>query len=288
MIIEIAKFSGYCYGVKRALNITEKALEKYGKKKKKVYTLGSIIHNPGVVKKLSTRGLISVNNIEDVEDGSIFIIRSHGMSSILLNLLKKKKDIYIIDATCPFVKNAQMRAVELSEMGFFVVVIGNKEHPEVCSIKDNVNPERITVIENSKDIMDSVYNKKKIGVVVQTTQKIDRLKDITGKLLDFSEELYIVNTICDTTKKRQESVRKLSKKVDVMLVIGGKNSANTTHLADISRENNRYTYHIESSSDMDPGWFGKDNKIGICGGASTPENDILDVKKKIELINTLS
>ncbi len=285
MKIEIANFSGYCYGVKRALNIAEKALDKYGKKNKKVYTLGSIIHNPGVVRKLSIRGLISVNSIEDVEEGSVFIVRSHGMSPILLNLLKKKKDIEIIDATCPFVKNAQMRAFELSKMEFFIVVIGSKDHPEVSGIKDNVNTENITVVDSLKDIRESVYNKKKIGVVVQTTQKIDKLKDITMELLNFTEELYIINTICDTTKKRQESVRKLSKKVDLMLVVGGKNSANTTHLANISRENNRRTYHIESSSEMVPSWFRKDDKIGICGGASTPKEDILDVKRKIELIN---
>jgi (E)-4-hydroxy-3-methyl-but-2-enyl pyrophosphate reductase len=285
MEIEIANFSGYCYGVKRALNITEKALDKYGKQNKKVYTLGSIIHNPGVVKKLSIKGLISVNNIEDVQDKSVFIVRSHGMSPVLLNSLKSKKDIEIIDATCPVVKNAQIKAFELSKIGFFIVVIGSKDHPEVCGIKDNVNPENITVVNSKKDIKKYVYNRKKIGVVVQTTQKIEKLKEIALELINFTEELYIINTICDTTKKRQESVRELSKRMDLMLVVGGKNSANTTHLADISRENNIRTYHIQSSSEMDASWFKKDDKIGICGGASTPVEDILDVKRKIEIID---
>lgn len=280
MKIELLKYSGYCFGVKRALKLTEEALAKHHSNGKKVFTLGSIIHNPGVEKELLKQGLISIDDIGDMEDGSVFIIRSHGMSPILINVLKER-NIDIIDTTCPFVKKAQSKAGELEEMGFFVAVIGNKKHPEVCGIREQVSCDKVAVIENEKDLV--LLNKKeKIGVVIQTTQTIGQLKRLTDKLLDISKEVYIVNTICDTTKNRQNSVRSLSKRTDLMLIVGGKNSANTTHLADISRENNPRTYHIESNADIEPVWMKDAKIIGICGGASTPEKDILEIKKKIE------
>jgi len=284
MKVELSKYSGYCFGVKRALKLTEEALIKHNNDGKKVFTLGSIIHNPGVEKELSKQGLISIDDIGDMEDGNIFVIRSHGMSPVLIDVLKER-NIDIIDATCPFVKKAQSKASELEEMGFFVAVIGNKEHPEVCGIREQVSPDNVAVIENEEDLV-LLNKKKKIGVVIQTTQTISQLKRLTGKLLDSSREVYIVNTICDTTKNRQDSVRDLSKKTDLMLIVGGKNSANTTHLADISRENNPMTYHIESSTDIESSWMKNTKTIGICGGASTPEKDILEIKKKIEDIKS--
>lgn len=280
MKIELSKYSGYCFGVKRALKLTDETLKNNHDAGRKVFTLGSIIHNPGVEKELSARGLISVSDLKDIEDNSVFIIRSHGMSPGLINILKKRK-IIIIDTTCPFVKKAQSKASELEKKGFFVAVIGNKEHPEVIGIREQVSPDKVAVIENAEDLV-LLDKQMKIGVVVQTTQTLHKLKSLTGKLLDISKEAYIINTICDTTKNRQDSVRKLSKRADLMFIIGGKNSANTTHLADISRENNPRTYHMESSSDIKLEWLKDSNLIGICGGASTPEKDILEIKKKIE------
>ncbi|MCD4670328.1 MAG: 4-hydroxy-3-methylbut-2-enyl diphosphate reductase [Actinomycetia bacterium] len=284
MKIEIAKYSGYCFGVKRALKLAEEALVRHGGDGDRVSTLGSIIHNPGVEKELSIKGLISVDDIRDVEDGSVFIVRSHGMTPALLDALRKRK-INIIDATCPFVKKAQVEALKLAEGGFFVAVIGNKEHPEVCGIREQVNCDKVVVIENEEDLC-LLNNEKKIGVVVQTTQTIGKVIELTGKLLVSSREVYIINTICDTTKKRQDTVRNLSKRADLMLVVGGKNSANTTHLADISKENNLRTYHIENSTNIKPAWLEGAEIIGICGGASTPEKDILEIKKKIEDMKT--
>jgi len=280
MKIELSKYSGYCFGVKRALNLAGEALARHHSDGKKVFTLGSIIHNPGVEKELSKQGLISIDDIGDMEDGSVFVIRSHGMSPALIDVLKKR-NIDIIDATCPFVKKAQSKASELEEMGFFVAVIGNKEHPEVCGIREQVSHDKVAVIENEEDL-ELLNKKEKIGVVVQTTQTIGQLKKLTGKLLDNSREVYIINTICDTTKNRQNSVRDLSKRTDLMLIVGGKNSANTTNLANISRENNLRTYHIENSRDIESAWLENAKTIGICGGASTPEKDILEIKKKIE------
>jgi 4-hydroxy-3-methylbut-2-enyl diphosphate reductase len=232
------------------------------------------------VRELSGNGLISVDKVDDIEDGSIFVVRSHGMSPVIIDALNKKK-IDIIDATCPFVKKAQSKAVGLAKDGFHVVVIGDRDHPEVCGIREQVDKNKISVVNSIEDLK-TVAGKKRIGIIVQTTQTMEKLKEMTCLLLDSSKELYVVNTICDTTKKRQDSVRRLSKKTDVMLIVGGKNSANTTHLADISRENNPNTFHIENSRHIKKEWFENARKVGISGGASTPEKDILEIKKKIE------
>ena len=284
MKVEIAKYSGYCFGVKRALNIVEKTLKKYSGSGKKVYTLGSIIHNPGVVRELSSNGLISAGDPGDIKPDSIFIVRSHGMSPKVLKSLAGK-NIEIIDATCPFVKKAQAKAKKLEEQGYFVVVIGNRDHPEVIGIKGHVSGADVMVIENISEAS-AFLNKKKIGVVVQTTQTADKVKEIISELTCKCRELIIYNTICDTTKNRQDSTRKLSGKVDVMIIAGGRNSANTTHLADISSSENNRTYHIEGYNEINPGWFKDSEKIGISGGASTPEKDIIEIKNMIESIDS--
>ena len=281
MEVKTAKYSGYCFGVKRALKITEEILKKnQGKKKTKVLTLGSIIHNSGVTDELAKKGLISVKELEEIEPGSIFIIRSHGMSPNLIKEIKER-NIKIIDATCPFVKKAQASTENLSKNGYFVIIIGNKKHPEVMGIKDYVLNKNYAVIEDETDVVE-LPDRKKIGVVVQTTQTIERLSLISGKLLKKTKELLVYNTICNTTIKRQNSTEKLAKNVDVMIIVGGKNSANTRNLTAISREFNKKTYHIESYKEIKPEWFKNAKKVGISGGASTPVEDIIDVKKTIE------
>ena len=281
MEIKIAKNSGYCFGVKRALKITEQILkENKDNKKIKVFTLGSIIHNSGVSDELAKKGLISVDDFKKIEPGSIFIIRSHGMSPSLIKEIKEK-DVKIIDTTCPFVIKAQARAGELSSNGYFVIIIGNKTHPEVMGIKDYILNENYTVIENKADI-ERLPEKDKIGIVVQTTQILDRLIQISGKSLKKTKELIIYNTICDTTRNRQNFTGEMAKEVDVMIIVGGKNSANTRNLTSISKKINKKTYHIESYREIKPEWFKKVKKVGISGGASTPAEDIIDVKKAIE------
>lgn len=274
------KHSGYCFGVKRALNIAEDILKKNKNSKVKVFTLGSIIHNSGVINDMARKGLISAKKIDQIEPDSIFIIRSHGLSPELLKELKDK-NISIIDATCPFVKKAQHRAMELSRNKYFVVIIGNRDHPEVAGIKDHVIGKDYTVVEDKKDA-ENLSVKERIGVVVQTTQTIEKLRIITNILLDKTKELLIFNTICNTTKERQNSTAKLARKVDIMIVVGGKNSANTAHLKEISEKCGTTTYHIENFRELKSEWFKNVKNIGICGGASTPEKDITDAIRTIE------
>ncbi len=280
MKVKTARHSGYCFGVKRALKILNGILKENQNKKTKIFTLGSIIHNSGVTSELAKKGLISARELKEIKPGSIFIIRSHGMSPKLINEIKKKS-VEIIDATCPFVKKAQARAEALSKDGYFVLIIGNKNHPEVIGIKDHILNENYMVIESKKDA-EKLVDKKKIGVVVQTTQTIEKLRLITDKLLEKTKELVIYNTICNTTKKRQDLAKELAKNVDMMIVVGGKNSENTRHLMDISKKFNASTYHIENYREIKPQWFKNVKLVGISGGASTPIEDIIDVKKAVE------
>lgn len=281
MEVKIAEYSGYCFGVRRALELVNRTIESCSHKGKKIYTLGSIINNPGVTDKLSERGLISVKSIEEIKTGSIFIIRSHGMSPDLVEAIKTKKKATIVDTTCPFVKKAQAKAGNMDKMGYFVAIIGNRKHPEVLGIKGHIRDGNYTIIENEEDTEKLDY-KKKIGVVIQTTQTGEKLIYITGKLLEKTRELLINNTICDTTIKMQASTRMLARDVDIMIIVGGKDSANTKHLVEISKEINNSTCHVENYRDLKKEWFKNKRKAGLSGGASTPVKDIIDVKEAIE------
>lgn len=282
MEIKLSKYSGYCWGVKRALNIVEETLKDNRNNNIKIFTFGSVIHNPGVVKELAGNGLLSIKNIDEADGGNIFIIKSHGLSPKLIKELKSK-NLNVVDTTCPSVKKAQAKAGELSDKDYFVIVIGNKEHPEVLGIKDQVKKGNYAVIENEKDA-EMLERKKKIGVIVQTTQTMEKLKLITGILQSKTRELLIYNTICSTTSKRQNAAKKISEEVDLMLIVGGKDSANTTHLAEIAKLTGTPTYHIENNTELQKKWFKDVNSIGISGGASTPESDIIDIRKTIDKI----
>ncbi len=279
MEVEVAEHSGYCFGVKRALDMALKILEE--NKGKKIFTLGDIIHNPGVVEDLERKGIYSAKEENKIKRESIVVIRSHGMPPASIRRLRKK-GVKIVDATCPFVKKAQTNASRLSKQGYFVVVIGDRKHPEVVGIKEQVQNGNIRVISDSKEA--KKINQKKVGVIIQTTQTIDKLKDIVSEMLETVKEIKIINTICNTTKQRQKATKNLAAKVDAMLIVGGKNSANTTHLAEISRKMNKNTYHIEGYKEIDRKWIEGARQVGISGGASTPKKDIDNVKEYIESI----
>lgn len=278
MEIIIAEHSGYCFGVKRALAMVEETLAE--RKNVNTYAIGSIIHNRGVIDLFLKKGLKIIKNPEEIKSNdSIFIIRSHGVSQKLFNELKAK-NIKIVDTTCPFVKNIQKKARILSKNNYFVIIIGDKEHPEVIGIRDNILGDNYIIVDNVKELRDLEF-KDKIGIVVQTTQKIKKLKSITNKVIDKTNNLMVCNTICHTTRERQDAIKKLAKKTDIMIIVGGKDSANTKHLYEIAKNENSSTYHIENFKELDISWF-KDVKIaGISGGASTPINDIFEVRNII-------
>ena len=283
MKVEIAKLSGYCFGVKRALELTEAALEKYGNKNVSVYSIGQIIHNKGVIDDLNKKGLIIVENENQIEQGSVFIVRSHGMSPEFINRIKAK-GVKIIDTVCPFVKGAQSKAKMLSKKGYHLVIIGNKNHPEVMSEMEHANKDNLTVIEKPYELH-NFPGYEKIGVIMQTTQIKENAKAIISGLLDKAKEIRIENTICNVTENKQRITRDLALKADLMLIVGGKNSANTAHLAQVALKFNPATYHIENYSEIDKNWFKDVSLVGISGGASTPRKDIKEVRDFVEKLD---
>ena len=277
MTVVIAKRAGFCFGVKRA---TQMAFEAAGKGDK-TYTLGPIIHSPQVVQKLEQMGVKVVKNLDNTDSGTI-IIRSHGVLSSEMDEAVQKQ-LEIVDATCPFVKKAQEHVKSLSEAGYGVVVVGDADHPEVQGIV-SYGGNKVFVVGSDEEVK-RLPKMNKIGVVAQTTQSFENLKNVVSECLLRGGEIRVFNTICDATAVRQEEAKELACQVDCMLVVGGFNSANTRRLAEVCIEIQPRTYHIETAAEIDPSWFRKDERIGVTAGASTPKWIIDEVVSRIESLN---
>jgi 4-hydroxy-3-methylbut-2-en-1-yl diphosphate reductase len=277
MEILLAKQAGFCFGVKRATQMAFEAAEKGGK----TYTLGPIIHSPQVVQKLEEMGVKVLHNISDQENGTI-IIRSHGVAAEELDEAVRK-ELDIIDATCPFVKKAQDHVQGLSQAGYDVVVVGDADHPEVQGIVSYAKGKVYVVA--SGDEAARLPRMSKIGVVAQTTQSFENLKNVVLECLMKGGEIRVFHTICDATAVRQEEAKGLAKQVDCMIVIGGYNSANTKRLAEVCAELQPRTHHIEMAQQLDAGWFDGVHRVGVTAGASTPKWLIDEVIERIEGIN---
>jgi small subunit ribosomal protein S1 len=274
MQIIIAKNAGFCFGVKRAVDIVEKTLEQG----EKVYCLGSLIHNQQVVEKLERKGLITVEKVEDVPAGAKFVVRSHGIAPEVVEEIKTKGG-EILDATCPFVKRAQLVAKNFYEDDFDVVICGDPSHAEVIGINAWAK-NSAKVVSDASEVKDLKF-KKTVGVLSQTTQKMELLKETVSNLLENNKKLVIENTICLDSSTKQAEVSALAKVVDVMIVIGGKNSSNTGKLVELSEAQKIPTYHIETASELQEEWFTGAQKMGIVAGASTAKFLIDAVVDKI-------
>ena len=273
--VEIAEYSGFCFGVNRAMEMAESELNIASKNQNKIYSIGSLIHNEQALDRIKEKGLIISDNVEHFEKNSSAIIRSHGLSKSFYDRMEDI-NVNIIDATCPFVKKIQSIVHEGSEEGYKIIVIGDKNHPEVIGILGWAQGETYTI--NSIDdaySFDSSNNSKYL-VVVQTTFNVDRYQKIEYILKNKIANVVFHNTICYATKERQESAEKLSKKVDAMVVIGGKKSSNTLKLAEICRSNCK-TFLIETAEDLDYDDIKDLEYIGIAAGASTPDFIIREV-----------
>jgi len=271
MDVELAKNLGFCYGVKRAIHIARSSAPPGC-----AYTLGPIIHNPQMVSKLAEEGVGMVNELCEVPEGGTVIIRSHGVGPLVYKEAVDK-GINLADATCPHVKKAQMAAHSLAEDGYRVVIIGEKKHPEVKSIFEWSGGTAV-VVETEAEA-EEVAVCGKLGIVAQTTFSGEKFQSIVAVLLQKSNDIHILRTICTATDQRQKAAIELAEAVDLMLVIGGKNSANTTRLAQLCSEKCK-TYHIETDQELKGEWFENIKKIGITAGASTPDWIIKEVYKK--------
>jgi small subunit ribosomal protein S1 len=276
MEIKLAGNMGFCFGVKRAIGIARQIRKET---EEKVWTLGHIIHNPQVVKRLEKEGIMAADDLSEIDTGYV-IIRSHGVHPRILQKIREK-NLKVVDATCPLVKKAQEKAKQLVSEGYETFVIGEKEHPEVISIVGETDG-RIRVIDSVKNL--EIKNSK-IGLVVQTTQSQEILQEVAAFILPKILEFKVFNTICDVTSKRQKEVKKLARKSDIMIVVGGKKSANTSRLAAIAKAEGSLTYHIEEADEIKEEWFTDVERVGVASGASTPDWIINEVVNKLKQID---
>ena len=273
MEVILADYLGFCYGVKRAIMIARENASADST----ACTLGPIIHNPQMVERLKQEGVGTVERLDDMEKGTV-IIRSHGVGPRVYDEAAER-GLDLVDATCPHVKKAQLSAKSLVDEGYHVVIIGEKEHPEVRSIFE-WSDGQAEIIETEEEA-ETLVPCAKLGIVCQTTFSGAKFRKVVSCLLAKAREIKILRTICTATDQRQAAAVELAGKVDLMLVIGGKNSANTTRLAQICAEKCR-TYHIETAAELQSEWFDKIEKIGITAGASTPDWIIKEVYKKCQ------
>ncbi len=277
MKIVIARSGGFCWGVKRAVNMAIEA----AKEKGVVYSLGELIHNPQEIRRLESLGIKKIDSVDEIIPETTVIIRSHGVPPKTIKALKEK-NVEIIDATCPFVKAIQDKAVSLEKEHFPVCILGNSKHPEVIGIAGHV---RDPLILETKEDVEKLPEMPKLGVVCQTTLNSEFLSLATSILVQKIKEIKIYNTICKATKVRQEEAKKLAHEVDLMIIIGGKNSSNTTKLYLISKKVNKNSYHIESADEIKEEWFDNIKSVGITAGASTPQWIIEEVVGRVETIS---
>jgi len=271
--LKLAKEYGFCWGVQKAVQRIEELL----RKEERAYCLGPLIHNPQINDLLVKQGLKIIRNLKKAKKG-ILVIPAHGLSETVIKRVKEK-GLKLIDATCPFVKNLQQIAARLSQQDYQVVIIGERRHKEVQALMSFAD--KAKVIEDISEIKDKKISFDKIGIIAQTTQTKERFTRVIKELLrkDF-QEIRIFNTLCAVVQRRQEEAVKLAKRVELMLVIGGKESANTCRLAEICATR-RETYHIEGANEIRREWLKSKKKIGIITGTSTPRFLAEEVVKRI-------
>lgn len=276
MNIVLARSAGFCFGVKRAVNMAFAAAEQAGP----ICSLGPLIHSPQLVERLQGEGVRVVASVAEMTGDETVIIRSHGIRREEEQQLRQRQ-LPLVDATCPFVKKAQEYAGLLGEQGYTVVIVGEQEHPEVQGIVSYACSDSVYVVADVAGAR-QVPSGLRLGLVAQTTQAYENFRAIAMELLGRCKELRVFNTICDATAVRQNEARELAASVDRMLVIGGHNSANTNRLARICSDIQPRTFHIETASEIDPAWLVGAASVGITAGASTPEWIIREVVEKLQ------
>ncbi len=274
--ITVAEYAGACYGVQRALDLVQKVA---GQSSGPVRTLGPLIHNPQVVSELSALGVTVTEDVPE-DAGSTLVLRTHGVVPAV-EQAAREHDLEVVDATCPYVKRAHKAAERLKAGGYQVVVVGESGHPEVEGILGHA-PGAVAVAGVAE--LAGLELAKKVGVVVQTTQAKATLDEVLSYLTGHVAEVCVVNTICEATSERQQAAATLAKSSEAMVVIGGKNSANTTRLAEICRQSCERTYHVETPAELEASWFAGVNRIGVTAGASTPSKQIEELVSAIQAL----
>ena len=280
MQVTLAKSAGFCFGVKRAVNMVYDEVEKSAGP---IYTYGPIIHNDEVVKDFESKGVKLVKELSELAElpkGKI-IIRSHGISRAEYEEIEAN-GFEVVDATCPFVRKIHRLVDEHSANGEYVIIVGNSKHPEVCGIRGWVNGDDVSIIETMEEAEALILpENQKACIVSQKTFNYNKFKELVEIICKKGYDISVLNTICNATEERQTEARQIAKEVDAMIVIGDKNSSNTQKLFEICNTECENTYYIQTSRDMDYHLLESINNVGITAGASTPNNIIEEVSKNV-------
>ena len=280
MKLTIAKSAGYCFGVKRAVNMVYQEAEEA---KVPVYTYGPIIHNEEVVRDLKQRGVHVVRELKELENlpkGKI-IIRSHGISRREHEAMKAC-GFEVLDATCPFVLKIHRLVEKYSKKGYTIVIAGNGQHPEVEGIMGWVENGDVYTVQTPEDVYNlPLKDGQKVCLVAQTTFNYNKFQELVEIIKKKGYDISVLDTICNATEERQTEARKIAAESDLMIVIGDKHSSNTQKLYEISKKECANTYYIQTSKDMDYHQIQSINNVGITAGASTPNNIIEEVSKNV-------
>lgn len=274
MKIVVAENAGFCFGVKRALELLSGATKDQSRP---VCTLGALIHNPQEIARLRERGVEQVSSLEAVEHGAV-VLSAHGVDP-KVEAEARRRGLEVIDATCPFVRRAHAHILALAEDGYQVVVLGDPGHREVEGLAARAGGQA-EIVSSAEEAAALPFRERR-GLVVQTTQRPETLHEVAAALADRCRELRVFNTICEATASRQESARQLATEVDVMVVVGGRISANTARLRVICTATGTPTHHLETADEIDPAWFQGAGRVGVTAGASTPEWIIAEVVERL-------
>jgi len=280
---------GFCFGVAGAIKMCYKVSSDEKNRGKRIYILGMLVHNEHVVSELSKQGfkIVEERDIlagkDELQKGDIVIIRAHGTSERIFQLLKEK-EVEIYDATCIFVTQIRKTLVDMESQGYDIIFIGDKEHPEVKGIISFGN--RVSVCSDLDELKElEIDPNKEYCLLTQTTLNKKKLEKIKSYLENTHQNVKILDKVCGATQVRQEAVEELAKQVDMLIVVGGKTSSNTKKLYDISMSFNPNTYLIQDESDLRKEWFEGKKKIGITAGASTPEEIVIKIENQIRGIH---
>ena len=279
MKLLIAKDSGYCFGVRDAVDLAYKTAEESGD----VYMLGNIVHNEIVVNDLDKIGAKVVRTLDDVPDKKPILFRAHGTSTDVWNKAKDK-GMNIIDATCPLVKEIHNEVKALELEGRCIIIIGDHGHDEVIGIASQVKK---PIIVSSPEEAQNLRKMKKAGIVSQSTQTIENVQTIINIIMTKAFDLRFVNTICFPTKRNQQQLKDLSERCDVMLIIGSFTSANSKRLHQLALERNKKSYQVTCADEIESEWFKNAETVGITAGASTPDSIIQDVVRYCETLTNI-
>ena len=279
MKIILAQPRGFCAGVERAIEIVERALEVHGAP---IYVRHEIVHNKYVVNTLKQKGSIFVNEIDEVPDGSVLIFSAHGVPKKVAEKAASR-DLVIYDATCPLVRKVHAEVSKMHKAGYEIIMIGHVGHPEVEGIKGwSSRPEETTVIFTGEEAEKfTLKGKKRVCIVSQTTFNNKKFKELVEIIQKKGYDIIVLNTICNATQERQAEAKEISRQVDAMIVVGGKNSSNTQKLFEICKKECENTCYIQTLEDLDLSKLRSINSVGITAGASTPNKIIEEVQKNV-------